>query len=282
MTIYLASANGLASPDIMIFLLSLALLLGLARILGEIARQWQQPAVLGEILAGVILGPTVFGLVNADWYQWVFPDTGHTFIALEGFITLAAAMLLLVVGMEVDLSTVWRQGKAALLVSLCGIALPAIVGMTVAGTWPDFFAVGSRGVTALWPFAIFVGIAMSITALPVIAKILMDLNLAKSDMGVLVISSAMLNDLVGWIGFAVVLALLPSAATGGEGEAAASVAHMSVAGTIGITLLFLALMLTIGRWLIHRSLPYVQAHLSWPGGVLVFVLHHRPDLRGVH
>jgi mannitol/fructose-specific phosphotransferase system IIA component (Ntr-type) len=91
----------------------------------------------------------------------------------------------------------------------------------------------------------------------------MDLNLAKSDMGALVISSAMLNDLVGWIGFAVVLALMP--VTGATGDAP------SVAVTISLTLVFLVAMLTVGRWLLNGALPYVQAHSSWPGGVLGFV-----------
>ncbi|MFW6060498.1 MAG: cation:proton antiporter [Phycisphaeraceae bacterium] len=270
MTTTLAAAQGPTPHEITVFLLSLALLLGLARLLGEVARMYRQPAVLGEILAGVLLGQTVFGFISPEWYTWLFPSEGDTFTMLEGFIILAASLLLLVVGMEVDLSTVWRQGKAALLVSVCGIALPMTAGMTLASLMPEFFAVGPRGAEALWPFAIFVGIAMSITALPVIAKILMDLNLAKSDMGMLIISSAMLNDLVGWIGFAVVLALLPASAL--AGAEAAETASMSVPMTIGLTLLFLVVMLTLGRSLIHRSLPYVQAHLSWPGGVLVYVL----------
>ena len=81
----------------------------------------------------------------------------------------------------------------------------------------------------------------------------------------LVISSAMLNDLVGWIGFAVVLALLPATMTGDGG------AGHGVALTIGLTLAFLAVMLTLGRWFFHRSMPWVQAHWSWPGGMLAVV-----------
>lgn len=263
-------AAGIPAEQITIFLLSLAMLLGLARVLGETARQFGQPAVLGEILAGVLLGPTVFGFVSPEWYAWLFPDEGNTYVMLQGFVTLAATLLLLVVGLEVDLSTVWRQGRAALLVSVCGISLPMIGGITAAALLPDLMGAGPRGEQAPWPFAIFVGIAMSITALPVIARILMDLNISKSDLGVLVISAAMLNDLVGWIGFAVVLALLPMPAINGPDPGAAS--QMPVAATIGATLGFLVLMLTLGRALIHRGLPYVQAYSSWPGGVLVYVL----------
>ncbi len=271
----LAAAESLSPREVTTFLLSLAVLLGLARVLGEWARRFKQPVVLGEILAGVLLGPTVFGAVSPDWFAWLFP-TGSagagagTYIALEGFILLAATLLLLVVGMDVDLSTVWRQGITALSVSLCGILLPFLIGFTLALSIPHVLGKTDGG--NMMPFAIFLGIAMSITALPVIAKILMDLNIARSDMGVLVLSSAMVNDLVGWIGFAVVLALMTPAAGMEAGQAGAAVVNNSdVTTTILLTVGFLAAMISLGRWMVHRSLPYVQAHWQWPGGVLVFV-----------
>jgi Kef-type K+ transport system membrane component KefB len=104
--------------------------------------------------------------------------------------------------------------------------------------------------------------ALSITALPVIAKTLMDLNLYRSDLGMLVVAAAVFNDLVGWIIFAVILGMLGTGA-----------AHtLSIGQTIWLTLGFALGMLTVGRWLIHRILPWIHAHLSWPGGVLGFAL----------
>lgn len=254
-------------------LLALAVLLGLARLLGETARQFKQPVVLGEILAGVVLGPTILGALSPGFepalgihlYDWLFPSplTHPGRIALDGFVEISAILLLLVVGLEVDLSTVRRQGKATAYVSALGVALPFILGFGLAFGVPGVLGAGPRGEAAPLPFAIFVGIALSITALPVIAKVLMDMNLAKSDLGMLIISSAMLNDLVGWIGFAVVLALLPAGADAGP--------HMSVTMTITLTLLFLVVMITLGRWLCHKSLPYIQSRWSWPGGVIGFV-----------
>ena len=256
------AAGSLTAPEMTALLLSLAALLGLARLLGEVARYLRQPAVLGEILAGIVLGPTVLGAISPGVFDWLFPSEGATRIALDGFVLLSAALLLLVVGLDVDLSTVWRQGRATLMVSGLGIALPFSTGFTLAWLIPDTLGIGQAAQPLT--FSLFLGIALSITALPVIAKILMDLNLAKSDMGTLVISSAMLNDLVGWIGFAVVLALMPS-----FGPAAAEKPGVTV--TIVATVLFLIGMLTLGRWLAHRALPWVQAHSSWPGGVLGFV-----------
>jgi Kef-type K+ transport system membrane component KefB/mannitol/fructose-specific phosphotransferase system IIA component (Ntr-type) len=255
------AASVLSPSELTALLLSLAVLLGLARALGELARHLRQPAVLGEIIAGILLGPTVFGALTPGAFEWLFPVAGPTRIAVEGFITLSATLLLFVVGLEVDLSTVWRQGRATLMVSALGLALPFSLGFSLGWFLPGLVSAGNTPQPLA--FALFLGIALSITALPVIAKIMMDLNLAKSDMGTLIISSAMLNDLVGWIGFAVVLALMPVAAATGSAP--------PVALTITLTLLFLALMLTLGRFAADRALPYVQAHTSWPGGVLGFV-----------
>ena len=259
----------LSAGDITTFLLAIAVLLGLARTLGELCRKIGQPAVLGEIIAGVLLGPTVLGMIGPEVYQYLFPLTSdhHAGIAVNGFIVMSATLLLLAVGLEVDLSAVVRQGKAMLSVSAMGIAIPFSLGLGMALLFSDTLGSGARAANSPAAFAIFVGLALSITALPVIAKILMDLNLARSDMGVLVISSAMCNDLIGWIGFAVVLALLPHDPT-------ATGPALGVETTIGITLLFLAFMLTVGRWILHKTLPYVQARWSWPGGVIsvVFVI----------
>ncbi len=261
----LLAAASLSPSDITRLMLALAVLLGMARVLGETARRFKQPAVLGEILAGVLLGPTVLGFISPDLMEWLYPAAADNpgRIALDGFVVIATTLLLLVVGLEVDLSTVRRQGKATGYISLIGVALPFMLGLGLAFTLPNTLGAGPRGLAAPLPFAVFVGIALSITALPVIAKVLMDLNLAKSDLGMLIISSAMLNDLVGWIGFAVVLALLPHDASAGE--------HPSVFTTISLTLIFLVVMITLGRWFFHKSLPYIQSRWSWPGGVLGFV-----------
>jgi len=300
-------AAGLLNPDqITMLLLAIGILLGLAKVLGELCRQFGQPAVLGEIMAGVLVGQTVLGQLAPDFYAAVFPEYGPIAIALEGLIVLAAVMLLLIAGLEVDLATALKQGKATVYVSLAGMVIPFGIGFVLAWFFPDWIGFEADPATKL-PFALFVGIALSITALPVIAKILMDLNMAKSDIGVLIMSSAMVNDLVGWIGFAIVLSMVSSAATlgvgdtGGTGAAeqvmasaaetaeqieGGSPAEVAEAGkdagkssgatgvvvTVTLTLAFIAVMLTVGRVAAHKALPWVQAHWSWPGGALMFVM----------
>ncbi|MEM9790311.1 MAG: cation:proton antiporter [Planctomycetota bacterium] len=283
------AASELSPSQITVFLVELAVMLGLARVLGEVCRRFRLPQVIGEIAAGVVLGQTVLGQFMPETFAWLYPAGGEVAIGLEGMVTLSATLLLFVVGLEVDLSTVWRQGKAALLVTAVGIVLPFTFGFLLAYGVPEFLGVGARGEQSPLPFAIFMGNAMSITALPVIAKVLLDLNMAKSDLGMLVISSAMLNDLVGWLGFAVVLALLPAAAVAvspdaaevvgqvvdaagyADGKGSDSDGKLGVGWTVTLTVLFVVGMLTVGRWLCHKAVVRVQAHWAWPGGVLSFV-----------
>lgn len=251
---------GLSHDELTTLFLALAVLLAAARALGELARRFNQPAVLGELMAGVLLGPTVFGAIAPGLSESLFPQTGGVPIALDGLTQLAIALFLLVAGMEVDLSTVWRQGKAALTIGSVGMVVPFAIGFG-----PAFFApelMGRDEDADRLVFALFMATAFSITALPLIAKILMDLNLFRTDLGMTVVAAAIFNDLVGWIIFAIVLAMI--------GQSAGM--DLGVGMTIVLTIGFAAFMLTLGRTLIDRSLPWIQAHTSWPGGVLGFAL----------
>ena len=249
----------LTQHDVFSLLLSLGVMLAFARVLGELAKRVNQPAVLGEMLAGIMLGPTVLGQFAPSLRAVLFSTQGHVLIAIDSLTTVAIVLFLLVAGLEVDLSTVFRQGKTALSVSALGIIVPFALGGAVAWYLPGWtgWEVGHDRTI----FTLFFATALSISALPVIAKTLMDLNLYRSDLGMVIIAAAIFNDLVGWIIFAVILGMLGS----GTGTS-------SVGSTILLTLAFTVGMLTIGRWLIHRSLPWLQAHTSWPGGVLAFAL----------
>lgn len=252
--------SSLTSHDIQVMLVMLGVLLLCARVLGEVARRLNQPSVLGEILAGILLGPTVLGTFAPGAHEFLFPQTGGVAFVLHGITTLGIVLFLLVAGMEVDLSTIWRQGRAAIWVGLAGIVIPFGVGFLAASIAPRFM--GRDDASSPGLFALFMGTVLSISALPIIAKALMDLNIYRSDLGMLVIAAAVFNDLVGWLMFALLLGMMDTP----------SVHNMSVGLTIALTLLFTAAMLTVGRWLFHRSLPWVQAHLTWPGGVLGLAL----------
>ena len=252
--------NTLTHSETTAMFLALGVLLASARVLGETARRFNQPAVLGEILAGILLGPTVFGALAPGWSAFLFPQSGGGALALDGLMTLAITLFLLVAGLEVDLSTIWRQGKLAINVGVAGVVVPFAVGFGAAWFVPELMGREPGGDAML--FALFMATALSISALPVIAKTLMDLNLYRSDLGMLVVAAAVFNDLVGWIVFAIILGLL---GTGPDNA-------LSIGQTIFLTLFFALFMLTVARWLINRALPWIHAHASWPGGVLGFAL----------
>jgi len=250
----------LSSHDIVVLFLAMGALLAAARALGEVARRISQPVVLGELLAGILLGPTVLGAIAPGWQRLLFPQEGPNLLAFEALTTISVVLFLLVAGMEVDLSSIWRQGRIALLVSIAGIVFPFALGFGAGWLAPAAF--GQTGGTSRHIFALFLATALSISALPVIAKTLMDLNLYRSDLGMVIIAAAVFNDLAGWIIFAIILGLI----------GAESGHDWGINATIALTLAYAGGMLTIGRFWIHRSLPWIQAHTSWPGGVLALAL----------
>lgn len=248
----------LAPHDVMTMFLALAALLGAAKLAGELMQKLDQPSVLGEIMAGILLGPTVLGQIRPDVYAFLFPATGNLPIVLDTVTTLGVVFFLLSAGLEIDLRSIFRQGKSAIAVSFCGVIVPFAFGAAAAGLFPRFLGAGEGADRLI--FALFVGTALSISALPVIAKILMDLNLLRSEMGTVVMSSAMFDDLVGWILFSMILGMM----NGGSSMA-------GVKRTVVLVIAFVVLALTVVRWLIDKILPHIQAHTSWPGGVLGFI-----------
>ena len=259
----------LTPAEITALLLGFAVMLGLARAFGEVFNRFKQPAIVGEILAGILLGPTVLGTVAPGLFGSLFPTAGPVALAYHTVITIAVVLLLLIAGLEIELSVLWRQGRAALLVSVLGTAVPFAVGFGAAYAFPRFW--GIEPGADLLTFALFFGTALSISALPVIAKIMMDMNLFKTDVGMLVMGAAMFSDLVGWIIFSIILGMMNANAPA-SADAGGDHGGMGIGATIALTLLLVVFTLTLGRWLVHRTLPWIQSRLSWPGGVLSFTL----------
>ncbi len=246
--------------SIALLLLSLGILLAAAKVLGELARRLRQPAVLGELMAGVLLGPTVLGVLAPGVNGFLFPQEGPAALALNVIANVAVTLFLMVAGLEVDLSNIWRRGWTGLKIGMAGICLPFVAGYVAAREFPALFSLPDGVNPTL--FALFLAIAMSISALPVIVKTLRDLNLYRTDFGMVVVSAAIFNDLVGWIIFAVILGMIDNTADLGGG----------ITRTVGMALGFVLFVFTLGRKLIHKLLPYVQAYTWWPGGEIGFVI----------
>jgi Kef-type K+ transport system membrane component KefB/mannitol/fructose-specific phosphotransferase system IIA component (Ntr-type) len=242
--------------DIGRFLITLSLMLLSAKALGELFSRIKQPAIIGEIIAGLIIGPTVLGTISPSLFDWFFP--GSTFAVIEGLIILAVVLLLLVSGLEVDLGIVLKQGKTAAYVGILGIIIPFSLGFGAAYSFPDLFSTNDAHSAFL--FALFLGTALSISALPVIAKSLMDLGIFKTELGFVVISAAMFNDIIGWLIFSLILGNLGTA-------------HhpFSFGVTLILTLSFALISVVFLRKLINKFIPVLQTKISFPGGVINFI-----------
>jgi Kef-type K+ transport system membrane component KefB len=245
----------LSHIDIILVLCQIGLMILFARVFGELARRLQQPMVVGEILAGIILGPTIFGYLMPESFELLFPAKGHWSLVLDGFIQVALVLLLFIAGLEVELDLVIQQGRRALYTSLSALAFPFLIGFGYAIYDPTFFGITDESHYLI--FALFFGTVLSITALPVLARVLMDLNIFKSKMGMLIIAAAMVIDVLGWLIFAVILSMID-----GNSE------KMGVGSTLGLTLLFTIITLTIGKVLINAALPWINRNFAWPGGLL--------------
>jgi len=247
----------LTHHELIAFLLAISVMLLFSRIAGELGKRLKLPVVMGELLVGIVLGPTVLGMISPEIFTWLFPRSGNVTYAFDGLFSLSVVMLLFVAGMEVQLPLVLKQGKVAIYTSVSSMVIPFFTGFAVAWYFPSLFGISPDSESHLL-FSLFLGTALSISALPVIARILMDMNLFKTNLGMIIIASAMVNDLFGWLLFSFILSMRVHTGEGG----------MSLGYTILCILGFGIFMLTIGKRIIDKALPWVQTKLSWPGGVL--------------
>jgi len=245
----------MTGPDTMTLLLSLGVLLTLARLLGGAATRLGFPAVAGELAAGVLLGPTVLGSLFPDLTSALFPVTGPASLALDGFMRIAMVFFLFVAGLEVDLSRAFGRGGTSLGVAFAGVAAPLAVGFVAAWHLPDFL--GHSPQVSLFSHAFFVGVALAVSALPMVAKTLLDLGLFRSDFGMLVMASAILVDVAVWTLFSVALAMGPAGMVGMAGGFAGLGQARPIWLQALVTIGFAAALLTVGRFLTHRGMGFL-------------------------
>jgi Kef-type K+ transport system membrane component KefB len=243
----------LTHHEFIYFLTALSAMLVLSRLAAELGRKIKLPVVMGEIIIGIVLGPTILGHYSPHIQNLLFPVFGNVSVALDAITRLSVVMLLFVAGLEVQMQMVIKQGKAAVFTSMLGMLIPFAIGFAAAWYYPDFF----KNEKDKFLYSLFFGTAMSISALPVIARILMDMNLFKTKIGMIIIASAMFDDLMGWLIFSLIMGLM------GKGNDAHAVLLM-----MSYILGFGLFMLTIGKKVIDMSLPWIQKKFSWPGGVL--------------
>jgi Kef-type K+ transport system membrane component KefB/nucleotide-binding universal stress UspA family protein len=249
------AAAGILKPlghhELLLLLLQIAFLLLASRGLGELMRRVNLPPVVGELLAGVLLGPSIFGAIAPGWQAYLFPHSQEQSNLLSVVSWLGVLFLLVVTGLETDLNLILRKGKSALFISLGGIIVPFVIGFGLGWVLPESFLTSPDKRLV---FSLFIATAMSISAVPVIAKVLMDMNLIRRDIGQVTLAAGMTDDTIGWILLSVVSGLAHS----GQFDLKA------VAVSVGSAILFLALSFTIGRTVIDQIFRWTDERI---GGV---------------
>jgi Kef-type K+ transport system membrane component KefB len=246
----------LAGNEVLQFLLILTILLGTARIMGELFKKFGLPAIIGELLGGILLGPSFLGSIWPSFFNHLFQDPKQPSVAFDGVSRLSVMLLLFIAGMEVQLENIRRRGKAAAKISFLGIFFPLTIGF--ASTWFFYDRFFDTGIHDKLVPALFMGTALSITALGVMAKILIDIDMIKSRFGNLMMTAAMIDDIVGWLLFSVVIALAHL-----EGES-----QFNAITVLAIVIAFTAFMVTLGRKIFNPMFRYANEKLSRPGAEL--------------
>lgn len=246
----------MSPADLLIFALEIAVMLLTALACGHLARKCRLPAVLGELVGGILLGPTVWGWLSPGSFGWLFPAAGPAFQGRDALVQVGALFFLFAVGLELNLGLVTRQGRKIAWTSLLGILVPFAFGCGLVYLFPGLFGELAQGRLTL--VALFVGTALSISALPVIARILLDLNLLKTDLGAVVLGAATLDDLLGWSLFAFILASF----------APHGLLQLSPFLALFLVVLFFIFMLTAGRYLGQATLLWLKNRVPGAGGFI--------------
>ena len=250
----------LSEHNIFIFLLQLAVLLLAARAAGELFRRLKQPALVGEILVGIIFGPTIFGRFLPGIESFLFPADPLQKNMLETVSWLGVFFLLLATGFDIEIAAVWKQRRSSLTIGVVGVLIPFLMGVGLALFLPARYMIDPERKLV---FVLFMGTALAISAIPIIAKILHDLDILKSDIGLTIISAFTVNDILGWVAFTIVLGLATQQ----------RMDWISVLRVFGGTALFIAFSLTIGRRLVNGVVKWMnRSRLPKPGIVLTFIV----------
>ncbi|MFB9263269.1 cation:proton antiporter [Bradyrhizobium erythrophlei] len=232
-------------PSEALFIAQVVVLLLVGRLLGEAMQRIGQPAVMGQLLAGVLLGPSVFGAVWPEAQQALFPAGREQNAMLEAVSDLGILMLLLLTGMETDLKLVRKARGAAISVSAAGIALPFALGVTLGQFLPDSMLPrpDQRLITSL-----FLGTALSVASVKIVATVVREMKFIRRKVGMTLLASAIIDDTVGWT----IIAVTSSLAL--HGKLNATILIQSVLGTG----LFLVVSFTLGRRLVFGLIRWTN------------------------
>jgi Kef-type K+ transport system membrane component KefB len=255
-----------------LFFLQVLVVVTASRVVGLLALRLGQPAVMGEILAGILLGPSLLGLIWPEFNQFLFPVASLK--PLQLISQLGLIFFMFIIGLELDQELLKDKTQAAVLISHVSIVFPFLLGVGLAAVLYRSF---SPTQVSFVSFALFMGISMSITAFPVLARIIQERRLQKTSYGSLALTCAAVDDVSAWCLLALVVAI------------ASARSPLAAGLTLALSAVYILTMLyLIKPWMAHRISKQIDAKGEVPhavvAGVLIFVLFSAltTELIGIH
>lgn len=255
----LAAGEAGRGPSEVIFIAQIITLMVVGRLLGEAMLRIGQPAVMGQLIAGLLLGPSLFGWLLPDLQHMLFPNAPEQKAMLTGISEVGILLLLLLTGMETDLKLVRATGKASVYASLMGIVVPFACGVGLGYILPDDMlpSPDKRLITAL-----FLGTALSIASVKIVAMVVREMNFMRRKVGQVILASAIIDDSVGWV----IVSIIFSIAMHG------SVDPWAIAQSVVGTFIFMVVALTIGRRAVFFAIRWANDTLLSENAVVTAIL----------
>src|ERR1022692_1074265 len=240
-----AAEQARKGPSEVIFIAQILELIIVGWLLGEAMLRMRQPAVMGQLIAGLLLGPSLFGLILPDLQQMLFPNNPEQKAMIDAISQFGILLLLLLTGMETDLKLVRQTGRTSIYASLMGIVIPFVCGVALGEMLPEAMLPdpGKRLITAL-----FLGTALSIASVKIVAMVVREMNFMRRVVGQVILASAIIDDSVGWI----IVSIIFSLALHGAVDA------WSLAQSVVGTFVFMVASLTIGRRIVFFIIRWVN------------------------
>ena len=251
-----------------ILLIQIAVILSLSRLLGLLMRLIRQPQVVGEMIAGILLGPSLLGLFHhGAWMNALFPRAmlGN----LDVLSQLGVMLFMFLVGLELDPKLLRGQGRAALVTGTVGIVIPFLTGAALAELLIHTQRPVTGDVASPLVLCLFMGAAMSITAFPVLARILTERNLHKTRTGVLALTCAAMDDVMGWCILAFVLAIAQLRGFGSEAHHGSALRSALI--TVGFSLGYVLVMVFVVRKFLGRLQAIFDSRGYLSQGILAII-----------
>ena len=255
----LAAEGQQKGPSEFLFIAELAVLILVGRLLGEGMVRLKQPAVMGQLIAGLVLGPSLFGAIFPDAQHAIFSTAKEQKAMLDGIAQFGVLLLLLLTGMETDLKLVRQTGRASAAASICGIIVPFACGVALGEFIPESLLQdpGKRLITAL-----FLGTALSIASVKIVATVIEEMKFLRRTVGQIILASAIIDDSIGWMITAVIFSLAQ------QGHVDIYSVAKSVLGTVA----FMGLSITIGRRIVSIIIRWVNDYFASDFAVITVII----------